>query len=250
MIRYLTLIRHLVERDFYLRHTGSALGILWSILVPLAQLAVLTFTFTNVIRVDIQDYPAFVFSALLPWTWFSSSLAGAGHLFFTHRDLLRRPSFPPSSLIIVNALTHLTTFFLSLPLLFGLLVWYGRVVVWNPVTFLSLLVIQGMLIVGLSFFIATWNVFYRDIAQLVGIVLSLLFFLTPIFYRPIAGGQYSELLAMNPMTPLINSYRAVLYEGKSPDLGTLALTGGISLAVCGLGYVLYKRMLPDVVDAI
>ena len=55
---------------------------------------------------------------------------------------------------------------------------------------------------------------------------------------------------MNPMTPMINSYRAVLYEGKSPDLGTLALTGGISLAVCGLGYVLYKRMLPDVVDAI
>lgn len=250
MIRYLTLIRHLVERDFYLRHTGSALGILWSVLVPLAQLAVLTFTFTNVIRVDIQDYPAFVFSALLPWTWFSSSLAGAGHLFFTHRDLLRRPSFPPSSLIIMNALTHLTTFFLSLPLLFGLMLWYGRVVVWNPVTFLSLLIIQGILIVGLSFFIATWNVFYRDIAQLVGIVLSLLFFLTPIFYRPITGGQYSELLAMNPMTPMINSYRAVLYEGKSPDLGTLALTGGISLAVCGLGYVLYKRMLPDVVDAI
>ena len=250
MIRYLTLIRHLVERDFYLRHTGSALGILWSVLVPLAQLAVLTFTFTNVIRVDIQDYPAFVFSALLPWTWFSSSLAGAGHLFFTHRDLLRRPSFPPSSLIIMNALTHLTTFFLSLPLLFGLMLWYGRVVVWNPVTFLSLLIIQGILIVGLSFFIATSNVFYRDIAQLVGIVLSLLFFLTPIFYRPITGGQYSELLAMNPMTPMINSYRAVLYEGKSPDLGTLALTGGISLAVCGLGYVLYKRMLPDVVDAI
>ena len=81
MIRYLALIRHLVERDFYLRHTGSALGILWSVLVPLAQLAVLTFTFTNVIRVDIQDYPAFVFSALLPWTWFSNSLAGAGHLF-------------------------------------------------------------------------------------------------------------------------------------------------------------------------
>ena len=65
-----------MERDFYLRHTGSALGILWSLVVPLAQLAVLTFTFSNIIRVDIQDYPAFVFSALLPWTWFSNSLSG------------------------------------------------------------------------------------------------------------------------------------------------------------------------------
>ncbi len=239
-----------MERDFYLRHTGSALGILWSLVVPLAQLAVLTFTFSNVIRVDIPDYPAFVFSALLPWTWFSNSLSGAGHLFFTHRDLLRRPSFPPSSLVIVNTLTHLMTFFLSLPLLFGLMVWSGRVVIWNPVTFLSLLFIQGILTVGLSFFIATWNVFYRDIAQLVGIVLSLLFFLTPIFYRPIVDGRYSEILAMNPMTPLISSYRAVLYEGRSPDVGALALIGGISLLVCSLGYILYNRMLPEVVDAI
>ena len=239
-----------MERDFYLRHTGSALGILWSLVVPLAQLAVLTFTFSNVIRVDIPDYPAFVFSALLPWTWFSNSLTGAGHLFFTHRDLLRRPSFPPSSLVIVNTLTHLITFFLSLPLLFGLMVWYGRVVIWNPVPFLSLLFIQGILTVGLSFFIATWNVFYRDIAQLVGIVLSLLFFLTPIFYRPIVEGRYSEILAMNPMIPLINSYRAVLYEGKSPDVGTLALIGGVSLLVCSVGYILYNRMLPEVVDAI
>lgn len=150
----------------------------------------------------------------------------------------------------MNALTHLTTFFLSLPLLFGLMMWYGRVVIWNPVTFLSLLFIQGILIVGLSFFIATWNVFYRDIAQLIGILLSLLFFLTPIFYRPIIGGQYSEILAMNPLTPLFNSYRTVLYEGKSPDVGTLALIGGISLVICSLGYILYNRKLPDVVDAI
>jgi ABC-type polysaccharide/polyol phosphate export permease len=113
-----------------------------------------------------------------------------------------------------------------------------------------LLLIQGILTIGLSFFIATWNVFYRDIAQLVAIVLSLLFFLTPIFYRPIVEGRYSELLAMNPMTPLINSYRAVLYEGQSPDVGTLALIGGISILVCSLGYILYNRMLPEVVDTI
>jgi ABC-type polysaccharide/polyol phosphate export permease len=250
MIRYLSLIWHLVERDFHLRHTGSALGVLWSLVVPLAQLAVLSFTFKSVIRVDIADYPAFVFSALLPWTWFSNSLSGAGHLFFSHRDLLRRPDFPPSALVIVNTLTHLITFFISLPLLFGLMVWYGRIVVWNPITFVLLLIIQGLLTVGLSFFIATWNVFYRDIAQLVGIVLSLLFFLTPIFYRPIVASQYGEILAFNPMIPLINCYRAVFFEGTSPDLGSVTLIAGISLLVCGLGYRLYKRLLPEVVDAI
>ena len=246
----LELIWHLIKRDFHLRYTGSALGVLWSLIVPLVQLGVLTFTFTSLMRINIPDYPAFVYSALLPWTWFSSSLSGAGHLFFTHRDLLRRPAFPPGTLIIVNTLTHLITFILGLPLLFILMGWYGRVINWNPMTFLLLLFIQGILTVGLTFMIATLNVFYRDIAQLVGIVLSLMFFLTPIFYRPLGGGQYQTLLGLNPMVPLINCYRAVLFEGASPEWISVMLTGGISIIVCGLGYLIYKHWLPDVVDAI
>ncbi len=250
MSHYLNLIWHLVKRDFYLRHTGSALGVLWSVLVPLAQLVVLSFTFSRLIRVDIPDYPVFVYSALLPWTWFSSSLSAAGHLFFVHRDLLRRPAFPPSALIIVSTLSHLITFFLSLPLLFALMSWYGRSVSLNAVTFLSLLVIQGILTVGISFMVATCNVFYRDIAQLVGILLSLMFFLTPIFYRPNVENEYRELLGLNPMVPLINSYRAVLFEGTNPDWASLMVTGGISILVCGVGYMIYKHLLPEVVDAI
>lgn len=246
----LELIWHLIKRDFHLRHTGSALGMLWSLLVPLFQLGVLTFTFGSLIRVDIADYPAFIYSALLPWTWFSSSLSGAGHLFFAHRDLLRRPAFPPGALIIVNTLAHLVTFFLGLPLLFVLMSWNGRAVNWNPMSFMLLLFIQGILTVGLSFTIATLNVFYRDIAQLVGIILSLGFFLTPIFYRPIIESEYSTLLGLNPMVPLINGYRAVLFEGTNPEWGSLMVTGGISIIVCGAGYLIYKHLLPDVVDEI
>ena len=250
MSHYFNLIWHLVKRDFYLRNTGSALGVLWSLAVPLAQLGVLSFAFGRVIRIDIADYPAFVFSALLPWTWFTSSLSSAGNLFFTHRDLLRRPAFPPSVLVVVNTVAPLITFFLSLPLFFVLMVWYGRTVNVNPVAFLLLLVVQAILTVGLSFMIATWNVFYRDIAQFVGIMLSLLFFLTPIFYRPIAESEYRTLLELNPMVPLINCYRAVLFEGTNPEWGSLMLTGGISMSVCGLGYLVYKHLLPEVVDAI
>src|SRR6185436_21108526 len=99
--------------------------------------------------------------------------------------------------IIVNTLAHLITFFLGLPLLFALMSWTGRVVSWNPMAFLLLLFIQGILTVGLSFMIATLNVFYRDIAQLVGIVLSLGFFLTPIFYRPLVESEFRTLLGLN-----------------------------------------------------
>lgn len=250
MRHYRTLVWHFVKRDFYLRHTGSALGVLWSLILPLAQLSVLSFTFGSIIRVDIDYFPAFVFSALLPWTWFSSALASAGPLFFTHRDLVRKPAFPPAALILVNTVSHLITFLLSLPLLYGILWWYGRLVPWNPIALLTLLVIQAVLIAGLSFMVATWNVFYRDVAQLVGIALSLLFFLTPIFYRPIVSNEYLALLALNPLVPLITAYRAVLFEGVSPLWASVAQTGAISALICGLGYWMYRRFEPDVVDAV
>ena len=250
MKNYLYLVWHLVKRDFYLRNTGSALGVLWALIVPVAQLSVLSFTFGSIIRIDIEDYPAFVFSALLPWTWFTNSLSSAGTLFFNHRDLVRRPAFPPGALIIVNTLSHLITFLLSLPLLYLLLGWYGRFIPWDPLALLTLLAVQGALTIGLSFMIATWNVFYRDIAQLVGICLSLLFFLTPIFYRPLVANEYLALLVLNPMVPLINGYRAVLFEGASPAWSSLAQTVAFSVAAYIVGYWTYRHLASDVVDSI
>ena len=250
LMRYRNLVWHFIKRDFYLRHTGSALGVMWSLIVPVAQLTVLSFTFESIIRVDIDHFPAFVFSALLPWTWFSSSLASAGTLFFSHRDLVRKPAFPPAALVVVNTVSHLVTFLISLPLLYAILWWYGRLVPWNPLALLSLLITQAVLIVGLSLMVATWNVFYRDVAQLVGIALSLLFFLTPIFYRPIVSNEYLALLALNPLVPIINAYRAILFEGVSPLWPSVAQTFAISALICGLGYWMYRRLESDVVDTV
>src|ERR1051325_4563278 len=92
---YLDLTWHLVQRDFTLRYKGSALGVLWVLVVPLMQLLTLVFVFKNVIPLNIDSYPAFVFTALLPWTWFSNCLNSAGALFISNRDLIRRPNFPP-----------------------------------------------------------------------------------------------------------------------------------------------------------
>ncbi len=208
-----SLIGHLVARDFRIRYSGSLLGVVWSLLIPMAQLGVIVFTFGSVVPVNIDDYPAFVYSALLPWTWFSSCLASTGPLFFSHRDLVRRPNFQPVILIVVNTLSNLVTFLLSLPLLFILLAWYQRSVTVSLVALPALLVIHAVMIVGLSLLVSTWNVFYRDVAQLVNIILSLLFFLTPIFYRPVVESKYAVIFQVNPLAVLISCYRSVLFKG-------------------------------------
>src|SRR5262245_63578733 len=112
------LICHLVQRDFRLRYTESVLGVLWSVVLPLVQLLVFVFLFGKVVPLDIDDYPAFVFSALLPWTWFSNCVSSAGGLFTSNRDLLRRPHFAPATLVVVNTLSHLLTYVVTLPIMF------------------------------------------------------------------------------------------------------------------------------------
>jgi len=245
-----SLIRHLVVRDFRIRYTGSLLGVLWSLLIPIAQLSVLVFTFGSVVPVDVDDYPAFVYSALLPWTWFSACLASAGYLFFSHRDLVRRPNFPPIILPIVNTLSNLVTFLLSLPLLIILLGWYGRSLTFSVAALPALLLIQGVMTVGVSLLVATLNVFYRDIAQLVNILLSLLFFLTPIFYRPLLESKYSLIFQLNPIAVLLSSYRDVLFEGRMPAWGSWMHMTAVSLALLACGYLVYRRQMSDVVDTV
>jgi ABC-type polysaccharide/polyol phosphate export permease len=234
-----------------LHYTGSVLGVLWSVAFPLIQLLVFVFLFGRVVPLDIEDYPAFVFCALLPWTWFSSSAGSAGGLFISNRDLLRRPNFAPATLIVVNTLSNLLTYLVSLPLLLGLLAWHGRPPTMAVVAFPLLVLFQGILLVGLGLAIATLNVFYRDVGHLTTVALSLLFYLIPIFYRPLGlGGAYSELLLWNPIARLIQSYREIFFYQRAPDWQSMAFCGLASLFAAGAGYWIYRRQRPHVMDAL
>ena len=251
LIYHVDLMCHLVWRDFSLRYKRSALGIMWSLLLPLAQLLVLVFLFQAVVPLNIDAYPAFVFCALLPWAWFSGCLSSACHLFVGNRDLVRHPNFAPTTLMVVNTLSNLIAYLVALPILGLVLVGYGR-----PLTLLLLLLpvlmlLQGFLIVGLSLIIATLNVFYRDVQHIVTVVLMLLFYLTPVFYRSQSvAAQYQIVYKLNPVAVLVQSYRAIFFYGTAPGWGSLALACVISVAVYGLGRFIYSRQQHDIVDPI
>jgi ABC-type polysaccharide/polyol phosphate export permease len=245
------LIGHLVRRDFRLHYTGSVLGVLWSVALPLIQLLVFVFLFGKVVPLDIEDYPAFVFSALLPWTWFSSSVASAAGLFIGNRDLLRRPNFTPATLIVVGALSNLLTYLVSLPILLVMLALHGRPPTAAVLAFPLLVLIQGVLLVGLGLATATMNVFYRDVAHLTNVALSLLFYLLPIFYRPLnLGTVYSGLLLWNPIASLIQAYRDIFFYQRAPDGPSLVFCAAASLIVAAAGYGIYRRQRPHVMDAL
>ncbi len=247
----LDLIAHLTWRDFLLRYKKSALGVLWSLLPPLAQLLVLVFLFRRVVPLNIDAYPAFVFSALLPWIWFSACLSSAGYLFINNRDLVRRPNFVPSILITVNTLSNLIHYLFFLPILFIILAVYGRGVTLSLLLLPVLLLVHSVLIAGLSLIISTLNVFYRDVQYMVNVGLMLLFYLTPVFYQAEAiPSKYRVLYTLNPMAVLVQSYRKILFYGVAPEWSSLLFTGLISVIMLGGGYLIYTRQLSKVMDMI
>jgi len=245
------MVFHLVKRDFQLRYAGSLLGFTWSLAIPLSQLIMLVFVFGKVIPLNIPNYPVFVFTALLPWNWFSSSLIGSSNAFIGSRDLLRYPNFPPAAIIAINTLTHLATFLLSLPVLIVMLYWFDMHL---PLSFFAafplLLLIQATLIAGLSFVVAAANVFYRDISQIMNIVLSLLFFVTPIWYGPKLEGDYSFLFRINPMSLIIQNYRLILRDNRWLDWSSMITASLTSGGLLFVGYTVYRHLRSEIVDTV
>ena len=245
------LILHLVARSFALRYHGSAIGILWSLMIPLSQLLVLVFLFGKVVPLKIDAYPAFVFSALLPWVWFSACLNSASSLFISNRDLMRKPNFAPYILIIVNTLSNLVSYILFLPILILILVLYGHYMTPYLLIFPLLILIQSTLIIGLSLIVATMNVFYRDIQQIMTVAVMLLFYLTPVFYRSEAiSKSYHLLYTLSPISVLIQSYRAIFFNGSPPHWNSLVFSGIVSVIVLIVGFFIYNRQLTNIFDRI
>lgn len=245
------LIWHLTRRNFLLRYKGSFLGMLWSLFVPLSQLLVLVFVFGRVVPLKIEAYPAFVFTALLPWSWFSNSLSSAGSLFISNRDLVRKPNFEPSTLVIVDVLANLLPYLIFLPVLLAMLLTYSRDMTLSLLALPLLMMIQAILTIGLALIIGTLNVFYRDIQHIVTISLMLLFYLTPVFYGSQSVREsYHVIFVLNPLAILIDNYRAVLFYGQPPQWCSLFSVGVISVVLCWIGYLVYRGRLHDVVDII
>lgn len=243
------LLLHLVRRDFVLRYKRSALGILWSLLVPLAQLLVLAFVFSRIVPLHIEDYPAFLFAGLLPWTWFSACVGSAGGIFYNNRDLMFQPNFDPVILVAVNTLSNLLLYLAALPILMAFLLWYGRPINWALTAWPILVLVEAILISGLSLVIATLNVHYRDVEHSVSIALVLLFFMTPVFYQPEAiSGPLVLIFGLNPVAELLRDYREIFFYGRWPSWTSVLGLGLFSIMTCLAGYVVYRSQLPRVMD--
>jgi lipopolysaccharide transport system permease protein len=239
---FFDLLRELVDRDMKLLYKRSALGIAWTLINPLLQLAVFSFVFRSVIPVNIPQFSSFAFSGLLIWTWSQTALFQATGLITGNLALIRQPNFPTAILPVVTTTTGLIHFLLALPVLIIFLAVDG--VKPNPVLlYLPLLmVIQFVLTVSLAYPLAAINVTFRDTQHTLGVLLQMLFYLTPIFYDlNSVPEKFQPLYHLNPMVPLIEAYRAVLLKGMQPNWQTLLIVSAVVATLLPLGLGIFRR---------
>jgi lipopolysaccharide transport system permease protein len=249
LVRYRGLIQTLVARDLKARYRGSVLGFFWSFINPLLLLLVYSFVFTVVMPgmhpESVRPYGLFFFCGILPWTWFSSSLTESANVLISGGNLIKKVLFPAEVLPIVTVLANMVHFVLGLPILAAFLVYYRRPLdpielLWFPV----IVFVQLVLTIGLALLLSALTVHFRDIKDILGNVLTLWFFSTPIIYSmQMAPEHLRWALNLNPLTHLIISYQEVLfYFGPHGHWKWLmALLAG-SIGVFLVGYFVFDRL--------
>jgi len=232
-------------RNIRARYQQSALGWLWAIFQPAAQVAIFTVIFTLVVPVDTGDipYPVFSYVAIVPWTLLAASLTDISQTIVVNMGLVTKIYFPREVLPIAAVLARLMDFGVAAGLLVILMLYYQAPLFPSGLLFLPLiLAIQLILILGLGLASAAANVFFRDVQSLLTLGLQLWFYASPIIYPvSMVPERLRPLYFLNPMAGVLEAYRDVLLNGQFP--GPYLISSAIvALAVFLAGYWFFKRV--------
>lgn len=264
LYRYRSLLLTLTERELKARYRGSVLGFFWSLVNPLMLLLVYSFVF-NTIFASRDDhvtahgpYALFLATGVIPWAWLQTSWLEGTNSLLANAGLIRKATFPAELLPMVSVLTNLVQLFLALPVvLLGFLVtgWSGQSTQLGPTAALVPLVVLLQLpqVAGLALGFAALNVHFKDIKDILGNLLTLIFFLTPILYslKTLESLPWvHRVVALNPFAPYFRSYQEALFYGRMPGaelwLGMIVVSG----LFFWLGATLFDRLSETLVEAV
>ena len=246
--RMVDLALALVLRDLRVTYGGAAFGLLWAPAAVTVQVIVLGFVFGRVVPLDIDDYPAFLFTGLAAWQLMSSGIGFASDAFVDNRDLVRRPGFPDVVLPLVTTARVVAAYLLGLPVLAVVLGLSGRLtptIVVLPVV----LAMSALVVIGPATVVATLHVRHRDVGHLVRVLLGVLFYATPVFYLgDRIPHRYRWISELNPLAAVVRLHRQVLYDGVWPRWADLLVAAGSATIGLVVGLAVFRRAQPHLAD--
>jgi lipopolysaccharide transport system permease protein len=239
-------LRVLAYKEWVTKYKGTYLGYIWSIAHPLMLTIVFYIGFKIVMKVPIENYTLFLIVALFPWQWFVNSISSGTWTFVGNATLIKKTLFPKFLLPLSHIVVDMLHFVISIPILILALFLYDK----TPFYFSWLYLIPLLLIlqIGISFAFAllfgTLNLFFRDIDRFVSLSLTLLMYISPIFYAMyLIPDNLRSYFYLNPLVPLINMWRSAFMEGRI-DFNDLTIFTGHLIVILSMALFVYKKYEP------
>jgi ABC-2 type transport system permease protein len=241
--KYRELLKTNVQKDIRGRYKNSFLGVIWSFFNPLLQLLVYALIFPLVLVNTPDNYVIFICVALIPWTYFTTTVSQASYTIIGNGNIVKKVYFPREILPISVVTSGAVNFIISTIIIVAFLIIYGMGLSKYIIFYPLILLIQYILLLGISFIISSITVYFRDLEHIVGIVLMAAFYATPIFYSEESIPQnFKGIINFNPMAHIIYAYRNIFYYQKLPNFHDLGIVALFSLAVLFIGYFIFKKL--------
>ena len=245
-----------VQREIQTRYRASLLGAFWTVAQPLALVVIYTVIFGQLLgaRLPGHDAVPYAFSiylcaGVITWTLFTEMLTQLSTVFLDNSTLIKKTAFPRICLPAIVTGTALVNFCIILTLYLGFLWWVGHLPGMVFLAIIPLVVLQILFALGLGILLGTANVFFRDVAQFVGVLLQFWFWLTPIVYpADIVPERFQGLLALNPFKSLIMAYQGIFLDQQWPDFSSLLPLALMTAFLLTVGLWFFLRRAGEMVD--
>ena len=222
---YRLMVYSLVKRDLRGKYKGSVLGFMWTFVNPLLQLLVYNMVFSIIMRAGVEKFYLYLFVGLIPWLFFSAAITGGSTCIIAQKDLIKKIRFPREIIPISYVTSQFVNMLLSFIVVIIVAVVSGvKLTVGGILCLPVIMLVEYMMALGIALISSSLTVYFRDLEHILAIVAMAWLYATPICYpETMVPEKYLSLYRLNPVTPVVNAYRDVLYYGKTPDLTTLLL---------------------------
>ncbi|MBN1231884.1 MAG: ABC transporter permease [Candidatus Coatesbacteria bacterium] len=243
VVNYREMLFNMILKHLRIRYKGSILGFLWVILHPISYSLIFFVIFSIVVRIKVENYPLFLLSGLLPWIFFQGSISMNASSLVDNPNLIKKVYFPKEILPISYILSNITNLLVGIVILL-LINRFAGVNLTYSILFLPIVLLFHILIIsGISLAISALNVFYRDVSHLTEIGLTLLFYLTPIFYpETMVPEKFRSIYMLNPLACFASLYRYCLLGYEIDSSVTVIIAIASSIIIFAIGYKIFKML--------
>lgn len=200
------------------KYSGSILGIFWAVINPLLIMAAISFVFSAILKIGIENFPLFALSGIFPWMFFSNALFEASFSILNQKSILHQFNLTREIIPLSSVLSNFLNFLIGWCVIYPLFLFFNpKIIILFPLLFLILL-LNFLFVCGLGLTLSILNVFFRDIGHLLGVLLMFWFWVTPVFYSlDMVPEKFHWVCSFNPMMSYIVYYREVIFMGNMPN---------------------------------